>query len=274
MLTVCAADHCALADGDAVCHQRPGDDCALLYHSAQLFEVPWQSLQMIGAPWVLSFSHLGVMKDLMDRLGADEADRKTLRQLIAARSEHELKELFRCRPWQTSVLEDLRALLRLSCGPAELPAALSDYDWISGEVLGELRELSRLFEGENSGAAFDFSVSGDLHYYNGLVFQGFVRGISEKILSGGRYDRLLERMERPGAAVGFAVYFSLLESLGKGGEEYDADVLLLYDGETSPTLLRDRVRELTENGKSVSAQRAPGGNCRTTEDLRGGGKRA
>ena len=47
-----------------------------------------------------------------------------------------------------------------------------------------------------SGAGFqpeihlDFSVVQDLSYYNGIVFQGFIEGIPEKILTGGRYDPL------------------------------------------------------------------------------------
>ena len=36
----------------------------------------------------------------------------------------------------------------------------------------------------------------DMNYYNGIVFKGFLNGISEGVLSGGRYDKLVQRMGR------------------------------------------------------------------------------
>ena len=54
----------------------------------------------------------------------------------------------------------------------------------------------------------DFALVNPLNYYNGLVFQGFAEGISEPVLSGGRYDQLARRFmpEYPGAgAIGFAL---------------------------------------------------------------------
>ncbi|MSP60510.1 MAG: ATP phosphoribosyltransferase regulatory subunit [Myxococcales bacterium] len=42
-------------------------------------------------------------------------------------------------------------------------------------------------------------------YYTGVRFQGFATGAGEALLSGGRYDRLIERYGRPAGAAGFAV---------------------------------------------------------------------
>ena len=117
---------------------------------------------------------------------------------------------------------------------------------------------------------FDFSVINDIHYYNGIVFQGFVQGISEKVLSGGRYDSLLRRMNKKGSAIGFAVYCGLLEQIQSAKSGSDADVLLLYDSETSLLKVRDTVRQLQAEGCSVSAQRSTAGSGRRVVDLRGG----
>ncbi len=246
-------------------------DC---YDEYEVLRLAERSLRMTERECILSFSHLGIMKSLMDALGADENTRQDLRKLISARNGHELRDLFRDRGWDPAMLEDLHTLLALSCDVAELPEHLRSFAWMDGEVLREMEELSRLFEGGESVAEFDFSVSGDLHYYNGLVFQGFVYGVSEKILSGGRYDRLLARMGKPGGAIGFAVYFGLLDQLGSETDRYDADVLLLYDEATPLAVLRDRVSSLEAEGLSVSAQRCEGGNYRTVEDMRGGGRNA
>ena len=43
-------------------------------------------------------------------------------------------------------------------------------------------------------------------YYNGIVFQGFVQGLSKVLLSGGRYDNLVKTFNKTQKAVGFAIY--------------------------------------------------------------------
>lgn len=41
-------------------------------------------------------------------------------------------------------------------------------------------------------------------YYTGMIFEGFASGVGKPILSGGRYDNLLEKYGYPRAATGFA----------------------------------------------------------------------
>jgi ATP phosphoribosyltransferase regulatory subunit len=102
----------------------------------------------------------------------------------------------------------------------------------------------------------DFSIVNDMNYYNGIVFNGFLNGIYECILFGGRYDKLLKRMGRKSGAIGFALYLDLLEGIEKDAKEYDVDVLLLYTNETDPSLVCAKAQELIAQGKSVSAQKA------------------
>lgn len=59
----------------------------------------------------------------------------------------------------------------------------------------------------------DFSVLNDTNYYNGIIFKGFIDGIAQSVLSGGRYDSLLSRLGRKQGAVGFAVYLDGLDRL-------------------------------------------------------------
>lgn len=53
----------------------------------------------------------------------------------------------------------------------------------------------------------------DANYYNGTVFKGYINGVPSAVLSGGQYDRLMEKMHRHSKAIGFAVYVDLLERL-------------------------------------------------------------
>ena len=250
-----------------------GLECIGDLDSYDLFEVMQlaeMSLRTVSADSVLSFSHLGILRSLLLLLPGDERSQSELLHLLATRNEHELSALFAGRGWRSELLDDIKSLLSLSCGISQLPAKLLQLQlaWLSPAVFDELSELSLLAEAAESDARFDFSVINDIHYYNGIIFQGFIRGISEKVLSGGRYDRLLERMNRKGAAAGFAVYFGILEQLFPVRAVLDADVLLLYDRETPLTEVQSAVKRLQAEGKSVSAQRCAEGSYRETVDIR------
>ena len=44
-----------------------------------------------------------------------------------------------------------------------------------------------------------------IDYYTGLVFRGYAEGVGATVLSGGRYDGLMEQFGREAEAIGFAV---------------------------------------------------------------------
>ena len=48
--------------------------------------------------------------------------------------------------------------------------------------------------------------SEDAKYYTGFTFKGYVPGVPDYVLAGGRYDGLLREMGRTSGAIGFAVY--------------------------------------------------------------------
>ena len=109
----------------------------------------------------------------------------------------------------------------------------------------KLRDMIRL----------DFSVVSDVNYYNGIVFNGFIRGIPDCVISGGQYDRLMQKMKRRSGAIGFGVYMDRLERLLEETPEYDIEILLLYDETARITQLNDVIRGLTHEGHTVVAQR-------------------
>ncbi len=104
----------------------------------------------------------------------------------------------------------------------------------------------------------DFSVVNDMNYYDGIIFNGYVNGIPDSILSGGRYDKLLSKMGKRAGAIGFAVYLDMLERYGDESEVYDADVLLVY-GDKSATEVSLAVGQITATCNTVRAVREDSG---------------
>ena len=79
--------------------------------------------------------------------------------------------------------------------------------------LEELDELSRALSDSQPDIDLrvDFSILNDVDYYNGLIFQGFLKGVAHPILAGGRYDNLMTRFGKKQGAIGFAIYLDELE---------------------------------------------------------------
>ena len=114
----------------------------------------------------------------------------------------------------------------------------------------------------------DFSVVNDMRYYNGLVFQGFVSGVPESVLSGGQYDGLMQKLGRRSGAIGFALNLDPLERLWKDPSPA-LDVLLLYDTTQGLYAAANRLREW---GMRVCVQKDPPLGLRPTRTGRWNGK--
>ncbi|MDO4488704.1 MAG: ATP phosphoribosyltransferase regulatory subunit [Eubacteriales bacterium] len=118
-----------------------------------------------------------------------------------------------------------------------------------------LNELISVLDGFGvlSHIFMDFSLvnSMDYDYYNGLIFQGAARGIAFPVLSGGRYDRLPEKMGKKVGAIGFALYLDIIENNLPSLRMYDADYLITYTENDSPATLAATVEKLVANGYGV-----------------------
>lgn len=56
------------------------------------------------------------------------------------------------------------------------------------DALLELQSLQNELGDAGRGMQLDLSLAGDMEYYNGLVFSGYVAGVPRAVLKGGRYE--------------------------------------------------------------------------------------
>ena len=194
---------------------------------------------------------------MLDALGFRGEARVRALKCIGEKNPHELGALCRENGVGDADAERLKALAQLCGAPEQVLPELERLGSSRGAV-EQLRRLTAMLRagGVSDGLILDLSVLGDMRYYNGVAFRGFVRGVSASVLSGGQYDRLLGRMGKKGRAVGFACYLDLLERLVGSGRGVDADVLLLYDEQDAPERVAAAVRKFVGEGLSVSAQKA------------------
>ena len=217
-----------------------------------------KSLEAIGGDFVLDISNLDILTAALDGANSDSSFKAAAVKCIKEKNEHDLRRL--CGEFGVSDkdTERLAVFASLSGRLSEVIPELEKYlGSDASDSLGELKALCSLLyaSGYADKINFDFSVINDINYYSGVVFRGFIDGISGCVLSGGRYDKLLKRMGRNLGAVGFAIYLDLIESIGERSA-FDVDVLLLYDENTDISSLSRAVNSYISSGKSVSAQKA------------------
>ena len=197
-------------------------DAALVGESLYLAA---QSLSLISGDFVLDVSSLDILDAALSRITDSRHLQEELVKCVSEKNVHGIISV--CEENGIDVLDadDLIALISLSgtpdmtmtrlfeiCGDLGCTQAAEELkDALSAPSLREFHDNIRI----------DFSVVSDRGYYNGVIFKGFINGVPDSALSGGRYDKLMHRMKRRSKAVGFAVYLDMLERMDAQTAETD-----------------------------------------------------
>lgn len=152
----------------------------------------------------VELGHAGFFRALTARMEMPEEEIEQMRALIEGKNFAALGDLLAPYADQAAC----EALLRLShlFGGLE---TLAEAEAMSGpnEALDYLRDLYRELEAAGYGPyiQFDLGMVHQIDYYTGVVFRGYVEGAGAPVLSGGRYDKLVEAFGRKAEATGFAI---------------------------------------------------------------------
>lgn len=246
------------------------------YDTAEVLLLALESLALTGAAYTLDLSHMGFLSGLLNAAALPEEDGKRLLDAISAKNVHQLRALcdaFGIGAALTERFVELTRLYGTLDGSLPVLRRLS-VNRQTDAAVDELASLADVFrESAFDGRIhLDFSIVNDMDYYNGVMFRGYVEGVPQGVLAGGRYDSLLEKLGRRANALGFAVYLDLLEQLRPAGRQPDADVLLTYAPEVPvPAIVRE-VDRLRAAGQSVRVQKEDDGHIRAGRKLRLTGK--
>ncbi len=196
-----------------------------------------------GGSAVLELSQIDVLRGIFDAMELSYEQWDSLLPVIQSKNLHELKTLLAaiCWPEGTDISSDVsirkmnaaakkksRAaafLLKLVEAPGDAEQMIkmlkgAPKGLVRPEAVSQLEDLINGLPEELRGMIrIDFSLTGNSRYYNGIVFQGYIRGIPSRVLAGGQYDRMMQRMGRKSGACGFALYLNLLERMGDGAQE-------------------------------------------------------
>jgi len=226
------------------------------YCIAETLLIAAECLKTISSECVLVLSQMEIVSELADRLNVDADCRAQILRCVGEKNLHGTQALCREHGADEAASAQLLKLLQIAGTPEAVLPRLRELG-CAPEAVNQLAALTATLEqlGCSEMLRVDFSLVNDMHYYNGVVFKGYVSGVPASVLSGGQYDSLMRKMHRRDRAIGFAVYLDQLERIAGSAEETDVDILLLYDKDTSAAEVLRAVKRLSADGARVSAQR-------------------
>ncbi len=224
-------------------------------HTAEVLFLAAKSVSLISEQFVFSVSHLGILSAVLDGAGVAMGAREEFLRVLGEKNLDGITELAERYGLSKESSDALRLLVTAHGTPSEVLPQLEmlPLNDSGTNALAELSDMMQTLETRfpMQTVFIDFSVIGDMTYYGGIVFKGFINGIATSVLSGGSYDPLMRRMGKKSRAIGFALYLDLLERLPFGENDADGETLLICEEGVSSSLLLDTMQSLTEKGCSV-----------------------
>jgi len=225
------------------------------YAQAEVLSLAQETLAAIGPAYVLEVSHMGFVMGLFDALGLDGDVRAQVMDGLSAKSAHGVEATARAAGVGSVGVSVLGELCSLS-GAFEPTLKRARQLCLNGRMTAALDELEETVCALSSRDAvrLDFTLQGDMEYYDGLMMAGYLDGVPKAVLSGGRYDGLMKKLGRDVSAVGFALYLDDLKRLPREKTGCDADALVLADESADPADVLKAVRALTAQGLTVRVE--------------------
>lgn len=189
---------------------------------AEVIKLALLSLNEISENCVLDISHFGLIDETLKNASLPVNAFNEIIKALCDKNTQEIEQACSLYGVSEENCKKISALAKIYGSPkksiAELKAVFGE-----NENVNELESIINTLQdsGVYDNINIDFSVPGNIKYYNGIVFKGYIKGLPSYVLSGGQYDKLMARLKKNVKAIGFAVYLDALEQLERifGGEE-------------------------------------------------------
>lgn len=171
----------------------------------------------LASPLTIVLGNVNLFRSIVESVGLSSLEQRQLSFLLYRKNLPEIRSFLNKRNGER-ILPVLETLCLGFSRENEDPVSLfsnSNLPAESIEILAETREI--LFSvkiGSNLRYCLDFTLIPDLEYYTGFVFQGYLEGYSEPVVTGGAYDHLYELFSGiQKDACGYAINVDSLESV-------------------------------------------------------------
>ena len=221
------------------------------YSNLEIISMAIDSLKSINKNYILEISNIDFISAVFDEINLEENIKIEILNIIYGKNKHDLEKLLN-KNVESKYKKYILSFVEFSGNYKDILKKLKSLiiNKKMQKSYEEFKSLSSVFEIYNNfdKILLDFSIESKLGYYNGIIFRGYIKGNNDIILSGGRYDKLLNKFNSNKNAIGFAIYMDKL--YGKTNINDYIDILILYKSGDENILLNE-VRKFMNKNKKV-----------------------
>ena len=221
------------------------------YSNLEIISMAIESLKSINKNYILEISNIDFISAIFDKINLEENLKIEILNNIYLKNKHDLEKLLN-KNVDNKYKKYILSFIELSGNYKDILKKLKSLiiNKKMQKSYEELKSLSFVFELYNNfdKILLDFSIESQLGYYNGIIFKGYIKESNDIILSGGRYDKLLNKFNSNKNAIGFAIYMDKLYEKNKTSDFID--ILILYKSGDENILLNE-VRKFMNKNKKV-----------------------
>ena len=221
------------------------------YSNLEIISMAIESLKSINKNYILEISNIDFISAIFDEINLEENLKIEILNNIYLKNKHDLEKLLN-KNVDCKYKKYILSFVELSGNYKDILKKLKSLiiNKKMQKSYEEFKSLSFVFELYNNfdKILLDFSIESQLGYYNGIIFKGYIKESNDIILSGGRYDKLLNKFNSNKNAIGFAIYMDKLYEKNKTSDFID--ILILYKSGDENILLNE-VRKFMNKNKKV-----------------------
>ncbi len=228
------------------------------YSDFEIINLAAESMELINKNFILDISNINYLSGLFEEMNLGYTLEKEVLMNIQHKNVHDLEKILTKENVESKYKEILIKIPDLS---GKFHNVITEAEKLvlnekMQKALDELKMLGQAFPKmiKNGKILLDFSIVNSLDYYNGLIFHGYIENNPKIILSGGNYDKLIEKYDKNKGATGFAIYLDELSGKYKIEKEYDFDILILYKNGDNAKLL-NIVKKYIDQGLTIRTEK-------------------
>ncbi|MBB3113153.1 ATP phosphoribosyltransferase regulatory subunit [Paenibacillus phyllosphaerae] len=219
---------------------------------AEVVALAIASLKAAGVDrFKIAIGHVGFLNGLFQETLHGLTDAQDgLKSCLLSRDHVGYRERLKSLQLSEPVQRELEGILRLRGGQEICDQALQvSRDATAQASIQHLCEMWDVLKayGVSEYVLIDLTMIGDFSYYTGMTFEGYAADLGFPVVSGGRYDNLIQQFGRPAPATGFALKTTrILELIGDDAESGTERVLIGYDASGRAKALAEAQRLRSE----------------------------
>jgi len=203
----------------------------------------------------IAIGHVGFLNGMLEEaLQGRPEDQAALKEMLLSRNYVGYRDLINKLNLTPDLSKELADLLRLRGGEETCERALSvSSNSTARAAIEHLCQVWAVLKayGVCEHVLIDLTMIGDFSYYTGMTFEGYAADLGFPVVSGGRYDNLLDGFGHSAPATGFAIKTTrILELLELEQTEQVLPYLVVYD-ESGRVKAIQHAQVLRQDGKQV-----------------------